>query len=63
MDQLFTCTQIVEGAWDFANPIYMCSVDLYKAYERYPLDILWEALWDYVVLEPLLHAILALFTA
>ena len=42
MDQLFTFLQIVEGAWEFANPVGMCFVDLEKAYDTVSQGILWE---------------------
>ncbi|XP_036448312.1 uncharacterized protein LOC118823042 [Colossoma macropomum] len=35
MDQFFTLLQIVEGAWEFVNPVFMCFVE--KAYDRVPL--------------------------
>uniref|UniRef100_A0AAR2LJT3 Reverse transcriptase domain-containing protein n=1 Tax=Pygocentrus nattereri TaxID=42514 RepID=A0AAR2LJT3_PYGNA len=62
MDQLFTLSQIVEGAWEFANPVYMCFVDLEKAYDRVPRDILWEVLWEYGVPGLLLRAIQSLYS-
>ena len=36
MDQLFTLMQIVEGEWEFANPVYMCFADLEKTYNFVP---------------------------
>ncbi|KAL7878925.1 hypothetical protein AOLI_G00098990 [Acnodon oligacanthus] len=68
MDQLFTLLQIVEGAWEFANlhstilPVYMCFVDLEKAYNRVPQVILWEVLREYGVLGLLLRAIRSLYS-
>ncbi|XP_054456755.1 sodium- and chloride-dependent betaine transporter-like [Anoplopoma fimbria] len=35
-DQLFTLARILEGAWEYAHPVYMCFVDLEKAYDRVP---------------------------
>uniref|UniRef100_A0A8C9TQF7 Reverse transcriptase domain-containing protein n=1 Tax=Scleropages formosus TaxID=113540 RepID=A0A8C9TQF7_SCLFO len=61
VDQLFTLSQIIEGAWEFANPVYMCFVDLEKAYDRVPREILWEVLREYGVPGPLLRAIRALY--
>ena len=35
-DQLFTLSRILEGAWEYAYPVYMCFVDLEKAYDWVP---------------------------
>ena len=35
-DQLFTLAGILEGAWEYAYLVYMCFVDLEKAYNRVP---------------------------
>lgn len=32
-DQLFTLASLLTGAWEFAEPIYMCFVNLEKAYD------------------------------
>ncbi|KAF7643867.1 hypothetical protein LDENG_00231770, partial [Lucifuga dentata] len=34
VDQLFTLTRTLEGAWEYAQPVYMCFVDLEKAYDH-----------------------------
>ncbi|KAL6484891.1 hypothetical protein MHYP_G00069360 [Metynnis hypsauchen] len=62
MDQLFTLSRIVEGAREFANPVYMCFVDLEKAYDCVPQDILWEILQEYEVPGLLLQAIQSLYS-
>ena len=36
VDQLFTLAGIPEGSWEFAHPVYMCFVDLEKAYDSVP---------------------------
>ena len=33
-DQPFTLTRILEGAWEYAHTVYMCFVDLEKAYDQ-----------------------------
>ena len=41
--QLFTLARILEGSWELAHPVYMCFVDLEKAYDCVP----WGTLWGY----------------
>ena len=60
-DQLFTLTRILEGAWEYAYPVYMCFVDLEKAYDRVPQEITWEVLREYRVRGSLLRAIQSLY--
>ena len=60
-DQLFTLARILEGAWEYAHPVYMCFVDLEKAYDRVPREILWGVLWEYGVRGALLRAIQSLY--
>jgi len=62
MDQLFTLARILEGAWEYAYPVYMCFVDLEKAYDRVPREILWEVLREYGVRGSLLRAIQSLYS-
>ena len=60
-DQLFTLARILEGAWEFAHPVYMCFVDLEKAYDRVPREILWGVLREYGVRGSLLRAIQSMY--
>ena len=39
MDQLYTLCRIIEGAWEFAQPVHMCFVDLAKAFNRVPRGV------------------------
>lgn len=55
-DQLFTLARILEGAWEYAHPVYMCFVDLEKAYDQVPQEILWEVLQEYGVWGSFLRA-------
>ena len=43
MGQILTFARSLEGAWECAHPVYLCFVDLEKAYERVPREIQWEA--------------------
>ncbi|KAK3535008.1 hypothetical protein QTP70_001967 [Hemibagrus guttatus] len=61
LDQLYTLHRVLEGSWKFAQPVHMCFVDLEKAFDRVPRDILWEVLWEYGVHGPLLRAVRSLY--
>ncbi|KAK3535605.1 hypothetical protein QTP70_017246, partial [Hemibagrus guttatus] len=61
LDQLYTFHRVLEGSWEFAQPVHMCFVDLEKAFDRVPRGILWEVLWEYRVPGPLLRAVRSLY--
>uniref|UniRef100_A0A8C6P7A9 Reverse transcriptase domain-containing protein n=1 Tax=Nothobranchius furzeri TaxID=105023 RepID=A0A8C6P7A9_NOTFU len=61
VDQLYTLARVMEGAWEFAQPIHMCFVDLEKAYDRVPRGTLWGTLQEYGVGGFLLRAIQSLY--
>ncbi len=46
LDRLYTLSRVLEGAWEFAQPIHMCFVDLEKAFDCVPHVILWGVLWE-----------------
>lgn len=51
-DQLFTLAPILEAAWEYSYPCYICFVDLEKAYDQVPHDDLWEVLQEYIPVFP-----------
>ncbi|KAK3506577.1 hypothetical protein QTP70_009899 [Hemibagrus guttatus] len=62
LDQLYTLHRVLEGSCEFAQPVYMCFVNLEKVFDCVPCGILWEALWEYGVRGPLLRAVRSLFS-
>jgi len=61
VDQLFTLARILEGSWEFAQPVYMRFVDLKKAFDRVPWGLLWGVLREYGFPDSLLPAIRSLY--
>ena len=61
VDQLYTLRRILEGAWEFAQPVHMCFVDLEKAFDRVPRGVLWGVLREYGVPDPLIRAVRSLY--
>ncbi|KAI3369442.1 hypothetical protein L3Q82_007488 [Scortum barcoo] len=62
LDQLYTLHRVLEGLWEFAQPVHMCFVDLEKAFEPCPS---WYSVGgapcEYGVREPLLRAVRSLY--
>ncbi|TWW78236.1 R2DM Retrovirus-related Pol polyprotein from type II retrotransposable element [Takifugu flavidus] len=61
VDQLYTLSRVFEGAWEFAQPVHMCFVDLEKAFDRVPWGVLWGVLREYGVSGPLIRAVRSLY--
>ncbi|KAK7915621.1 hypothetical protein WMY93_011382 [Mugilogobius chulae] len=61
LDQLYTLHRVLEGSWEFAQPVHMCFVDLDKAFDRVPRGVLWGVLREYGVRGPLLRAVRSLY--
>ena len=61
VDQLYTLSRILEGAWEFAHPVHMCFVDLEKAFDRVPRGVLWGILREYGVSDALIWAVRSLY--
>ncbi|TWW71602.1 hypothetical protein D4764_16G0000990, partial [Takifugu flavidus] len=57
VDQLYTHSRVLEGAWEFAQPVHMCFVDLEKAFNRVPRGVLRE----YGVSGSLIRAVRSLY--
>ncbi|TWW59969.1 hypothetical protein D4764_05G0000590 [Takifugu flavidus] len=61
VDQLYTLRRVFEGAWEFAQPVHICFVDLEKAFDRVPRGVLWGVLREYGVSGPLIRAVRSLY--
>nr|XP_049618290.1 E3 SUMO-protein ligase PIAS2 isoform X1 [Syngnathus scovelli]XP_049618292.1 E3 SUMO-protein ligase PIAS2 isoform X1 [Syngnathus scovelli]XP_049618293.1 E3 SUMO-protein ligase PIAS2 isoform X1 [Syngnathus scovelli] len=61
VDQLYTLGRILKGAWEFAQPVHMCFVDLEKAFDRVPREVLWRVLREYGVPSQLIRAVRSLY--
>lgn len=42
VDKLFIYAGLFEGSWAFVHPVYMCFVDLEKAFDHVPLGVLYS---------------------
>ena len=60
-DQLFTLAQVYEKSWEYGRPVHTCFIDLEKAYDRVPRDILWKVLQEYNIRGVILRAIKSLY--
>ena len=46
-DQIFIVKQIFDKSGEYGKDLFACFVDLEKAYDRVPQDILWKVLREY----------------
>ncbi|XP_008277301.1 DNA (cytosine-5)-methyltransferase 3B-like [Stegastes partitus] len=61
LDQLYTLHRVLEGSWEFAQPVHLCFVDLEKVFDCVPRGVLWGVLREYGVRGPLLRAVRYLY--
>lgn len=60
-DLLYTLQRVLEGLWEFAHPVDMCSVDVEKAFNRVPRHVLSRVLQEYGAWGPLLVVVQSLY--
>lgn len=60
-DAIFTLRLALEKRWECNQPTHLAFIDLEKAYDRVPREILWKILPDYGVRGTLLRAIQSLY--
>ena len=60
-ESAFPLSSILEGAWEFVQPVHICFVDLEKAFDCFPWGVLWGVLQEYGVLGPLSRAAQSLY--
>jgi len=61
VDQFFTLGSLLEGSWEFAQPVHMCFVDVEKVFDRVPLGLFWAILREYGVPNSLQWAMRSLY--
>ena len=49
LDQLYTLARVLEGAWEFAQPVHVCFADLEKTHGRVRQGVLRGVLQEYLV--------------
>ena len=54
--------QVIEKAWEYAQPVYISFVDLEKAYDRVDRSLMWGALKEYGVGDQLIRAVTSLYS-
>jgi len=60
-DQIFCMRQIIEKSYEKNKDLFMCFVDLEKAYDRVPREKLFSVLSEYNIREELLEAIKGMY--
>ncbi|XP_061657882.1 uncharacterized protein LOC133491045 [Syngnathoides biaculeatus] len=61
MDQFYTLGRVLKGAWEFAQTVYMCFVDLEKVFDCVPRGVLWGVLREYGIPNPLIRGLWSLY--
>ena len=61
VDELYTLSRVLEGTWEFAQPVQMCFVDLEMAFDHVPWGVLWGFFQDFGVSGPLMRAVCSLY--
>ena len=57
VDAIFITRKIMESCREYGRPLYMCFLDITKAYDSIKREHLWEALRDHSVPEYLITLI------
>ena len=60
-DAIFTLRIALEKRWEFNQPVHLAFIDLEKAYDRVPRDVLWQVLPCYGIKGTLLRSVMSLY--
>ena len=62
MDMIFSCRQLVEKVLEHQDKVYLMFIDLNKAYDSVPRQLLWKLLAKYGIPESMIKVISSLHT-